>query len=106
MGQKNTFFEKRTGEVIENKGKLPKNEPETNLKRSGEVVENTCLWKKRTGTNRKTKLPILLKTLETLKIKPKTNRSFSEGLDDRQKSTPHGRRTPFACIRPMGFVLA
>ncbi|HET9178778.1 MAG TPA: hypothetical protein VFQ24_10530, partial [Terriglobia bacterium] len=29
MGQKNTFFEKRTGEVVENKGKLPKNEPET-----------------------------------------------------------------------------
>ncbi|HET9178652.1 MAG TPA: hypothetical protein VFQ24_09895 [Terriglobia bacterium] len=41
MGQKNTFFEKRTGEVVENKGKLPKNEPETNLKRSGEVVEST-----------------------------------------------------------------
>ncbi|HET9179309.1 MAG TPA: hypothetical protein VFQ24_13205 [Terriglobia bacterium] len=41
MGQKNTFFEKRTGEVVENKGKLPKNEPETNLKQSGEVIENT-----------------------------------------------------------------
>ena len=47
--KKNTFFEKRTGEVAENKESAPKNEPERTGKRSGEVVENTCLWKKRTG---------------------------------------------------------
>jgi len=46
--QKNTFFQKRTGEVIENKGSGPKNEPDRTGKRSGEVVENTYLWKKRT----------------------------------------------------------
>ncbi|HET9180123.1 MAG TPA: hypothetical protein VFQ24_17345, partial [Terriglobia bacterium] len=66
-GTKNTFFEKRTGEVVENKGKLPKNEPETNLKQSGEVVENTCLWKKRTGTKLKTNRAILLKIGKSLK---------------------------------------
>ncbi|TAM84237.1 MAG: hypothetical protein EPN47_02670 [Acidobacteria bacterium] len=48
-GTKNTIFEKRTGEVVENKGSAPKNEPERTGKRSGEVVENTYLWKKRTG---------------------------------------------------------
>jgi len=31
-------------------------------KRSGEVVENKCLWKKRTGEKQKAKLYILLKT--------------------------------------------
>ncbi|TAM83863.1 MAG: hypothetical protein EPN47_03365 [Acidobacteria bacterium] len=41
VGQKNTFFKKRTGEVIENKGSRLKNEPERTEKRSGEVVENT-----------------------------------------------------------------
>jgi hypothetical protein len=46
--KKNTFFEKRTGEAVENKGSGPKNEPERTGKRSGEVVENTWLWKKRT----------------------------------------------------------
>jgi hypothetical protein len=46
--KKNTFFEKQTGEAIENKGSVTKNEPERTGKRSGEVVENTCLWKKRT----------------------------------------------------------
>ncbi|HET9176761.1 MAG TPA: hypothetical protein VFQ24_00205 [Terriglobia bacterium] len=79
MGQKNTFFAKQTGEVVENKEKWPKSKPEQTGKQSGEVVENTWLWKKRTGTNRKTKLPILLKSLETLKINPKTNRSLPEG---------------------------
>ncbi|HET9178538.1 MAG TPA: hypothetical protein VFQ24_09305 [Terriglobia bacterium] len=67
MGQKNTFFEKQTGEVVEKKEKWPKNKPEQTGKQSGEVIENTCLWKKRTGTNLKTKLPILLKTLESQK---------------------------------------
>jgi hypothetical protein len=61
MGQKNTFFEKRTGEVIENTGSGLKNEAERTGKRSGEVVEKTGLLKKRTGTNRKTNLPMLLK---------------------------------------------
>src|SRR5690242_11631016 len=46
--KKNTFFEKRTGEVVENKGSGPKSEPDRTEKRSGEVVENTFLWKKRT----------------------------------------------------------
>jgi len=46
--KKNTFFQKRTGEVIENKGSGPKSEPERTGNRSGEVVENTFLWKKRT----------------------------------------------------------
>ncbi|HET9179602.1 MAG TPA: hypothetical protein VFQ24_14690 [Terriglobia bacterium] len=41
MGQKNTFFEKQTGEVVEKKEKLPKNKPERTGKQSGEVVENT-----------------------------------------------------------------
>src|SRR5690348_7373718 len=57
--KKNTFFQKRTGEVIENKGSGPKSEPERTGKRSGEVVENTFLWKKRTG---KSKPAMLLKT--------------------------------------------
>ena len=39
-------------------------------KRSGEVVENKYLWKKQTGTNRKTKLPISLKILESEKTSP------------------------------------
>src|SRR5689334_1451954 len=47
--KKNTFFQKRTGEVIENKGSRLKSEPDRTGKRSGEVVENTYLWKKRTG---------------------------------------------------------
>ncbi|HEV2248743.1 MAG TPA: hypothetical protein VGW37_19030 [Terriglobia bacterium] len=46
--KKNTFFEKRTGEVVENKESAVKNEPERTEKRSGEVVENTYLWEKRT----------------------------------------------------------
>jgi len=46
--KKNTFFQKRTGEVIENKGWGQNHEPDRTGKRSGEVVENTFLWKKRT----------------------------------------------------------
>jgi hypothetical protein len=38
---KRCYFQKRTGEVIENTGSRPKNEPERTEKRSGEVVENT-----------------------------------------------------------------
>jgi hypothetical protein len=47
-GQKRCYFQKRTGEVAENKGSEVENEPERTGKRSGEVVENTLLWKKRT----------------------------------------------------------
>jgi hypothetical protein len=36
--KKNTFFKKRTGEVVENKGSGTKNEPERTEKRSGEVL--------------------------------------------------------------------
>jgi hypothetical protein len=39
--KKNTFFKKRSGEVVENKGSGTKNEPERTEKRSGEAVENT-----------------------------------------------------------------
>jgi len=48
MGQKRCYFEKRTGEVVENKKKCQKNEPERTKKRSGEVVENIRGLKKRT----------------------------------------------------------
>src|SRR5690349_12661319 len=54
--KKNTFFQKRTGEVIENKGSGPKSEPERTGNRSGEVVENTFLWKKRTENEPENKL--------------------------------------------------
>jgi hypothetical protein len=47
VGQKNTFFKKQTGEVIDNKESELKNKPEQTGKQSGEVVENTFLWKKR-----------------------------------------------------------
>jgi hypothetical protein len=39
--KKNTFFEKQTGEAIENKGLDLKNKAEQTEKQSGEVVENT-----------------------------------------------------------------
>ena len=48
--KKNTFFQKRTGEVTENKGKGYRSSLKRTGKRSGEVVENTFLWKKRTET--------------------------------------------------------
>ncbi|TAM84133.1 MAG: hypothetical protein EPN47_02105 [Acidobacteria bacterium] len=63
MGQKKSFFEKRTGEVVENKGSASKNEPERTGKRSGEVVENTRALKKRTGTNLETKRAMILKII-------------------------------------------
>ncbi|TAM82970.1 MAG: hypothetical protein EPN47_06860 [Acidobacteria bacterium] len=62
MGQKNSFFKKRAGEVVENTGSAPKNEPERTEKRSGEVIENTWLLKKRTGNEPETKRAMLLKT--------------------------------------------
>ena len=46
MGQKKLFFEEQTGEVVDIKQKLSKNKPEQTEKQSGEVVENTYLWKK------------------------------------------------------------
>ncbi|MGA8182047.1 MAG: hypothetical protein WB819_00210 [Terriglobia bacterium] len=46
VGQKNTFFKKQSGEVTDNKGLDLKNKPEQTGKQSGEVVENTYLWKK------------------------------------------------------------
>jgi hypothetical protein len=39
--KKNTFFEKRTREVIENTGSALKNKPKQTQKRTREVVENT-----------------------------------------------------------------
>jgi len=60
--EKKAFFEKLTGEVVENNEKWPKNEPERTQKRSGEVVENIRVHKKRTGTNLRTNRAILLKT--------------------------------------------
>jgi hypothetical protein len=48
VGQKNTFYIKRTREVLENTASGPKNKAKRTQKRSGEVVENTYLWKKRT----------------------------------------------------------
>ncbi|HET9178779.1 MAG TPA: hypothetical protein VFQ24_10535 [Terriglobia bacterium] len=91
MGQKNTLFEKRTGEVVENKEKWPKNKPERTGKRSGEAVENTYLWKKRTENEPKTKLPILLKINNGEKSGPKTNRA-SRGLDTLFLTTIPSRR--------------
>ena len=52
-------------------------------KRSGEVVENTWLWKKRTGTNLRTNLPILLKINDSQKtaamIRATLNHEFDAG---------------------------
>ncbi|TAM78938.1 MAG: hypothetical protein EPN47_19880 [Acidobacteria bacterium] len=75
MGQEKSFFEKRTGEVVENKGPAPKtnrNEPENE---AGKLLKAGSRGK----NEPKTKLPILLKTLEGQKIKPKTNRGFPQG---------------------------
>jgi len=44
--KKTHFFEKQSGEVTDNKGLDLKNKPEQTGKQSGEVVENTYLWKK------------------------------------------------------------
>ncbi|HEV2247926.1 MAG TPA: hypothetical protein VGW37_14840 [Terriglobia bacterium] len=67
MGQKRCYFEKRTGEVVENKESAPKNEPKRTGKRSREVVENTYLWKKRTENEPKTKRAMLLKIQDVQK---------------------------------------
>jgi hypothetical protein len=44
--KKNTFFEKQSGEVIDNTRSSPENKAEQTEKRSGEVVENTRRLKK------------------------------------------------------------
>jgi hypothetical protein len=41
VGQKTRFFEKQSGEVIDNKGLATKNKPEQTEKQTGEVVGNT-----------------------------------------------------------------
>jgi hypothetical protein len=48
MGQKRCYFEKQTREVTENKVSATKNKPKQTQKQSGEVIENTFLWKKQT----------------------------------------------------------
>ena len=67
--KKNTFFQKRTGEIAENTGSDPKNEPERTGKRSGEVIENTYLWKKRTENEPENKAGHVAEN----KQQPKTN---------------------------------
>ena len=70
------FFAKRTGEVAENKGKGYINSHKQTGKQSGEVAENRFLWKKRTGTNRKTNLPMLLKTEDSKNFPAATQSSI------------------------------
>jgi hypothetical protein len=100
--KKNSFFEKRTGEVIENTGKGYIDSQKRTEKRSGEVVENTYLWKKRTENEPKTKLPMLLKTLEGQKNEPKTNRNgFKRRMRKRLACSQSRSRLSFApIIRP------
>jgi hypothetical protein len=47
--KKNTFFEKQSGEDVENKSPWPKNKAEQTEKQSGEVVENIRRLKKQSG---------------------------------------------------------
>jgi hypothetical protein len=65
--KKNTFFEKRTGEVVENKGNAYITSRKRTGKRSGEVVENTRGRKKLSGTNRRTNWAMLLKIQDSKK---------------------------------------
>jgi len=48
VGQRRCYFKKQTGEATDNKGLATKNKPKQTEKQSGEVVENTFLWKKQT----------------------------------------------------------
>src|SRR5574340_609912 len=77
MGQKRCYFQKQSGEVAENKGKGYMDSLRQTGKQSGEVVENTWLWKKQTGNKPKTNLPILLKTLEGRKNEPEKRQPAS-----------------------------
>ena len=61
---KDVIFQKRTGEVIENKGSGSKTNRKRTEKRSGGVVENIRVHKKRTETNPKTNRDMLLKIQE------------------------------------------
>ena len=63
MGQKRCYFEKQTGEVIENKGKGYMDSQKQTGKQTGEVVENASLWKKLSGNEPKTKRAKLLKII-------------------------------------------
>jgi hypothetical protein len=45
MGQENRFLQKRTGEVVENKGSASQNGTKRTGKRSGEVLWNQRLLK-------------------------------------------------------------
>jgi len=48
MGQKRCYFKKQSREVADNKESIAKNKAKQTQKQSGEVVENTFLWKKQT----------------------------------------------------------
>ena len=70
MGQKNTFFEKRTGEVIENKGsaqKTNRNEPKNE---AGKLLKTRSCGKNKA----KNKAEHLIDKKGLLKNEPKTNR--------------------------------
>ena len=62
--RKKLFFEKQSGEVAEKKGKGYIDSQKQIEKQSGEVFENTCLWKKRTENELETKRAMLLKIQE------------------------------------------
>ncbi|TAM82489.1 MAG: hypothetical protein EPN47_07445 [Acidobacteria bacterium] len=89
MGQKNSFFKKRTGEVIENTGSGPKNEPKRTGKRSGEVVENTYPLKKRTENEAETKLAMSLKIQGGEKNEVEANRKIRGARRTGSKFTNH-----------------
>ena len=72
---KDVIFQKRTEEVIENKGSGLKTNRKRTEKRSGEVVENIRVHKKRTETNLKTNLAMLLKIKGSEKNEPEQNSS-------------------------------
>jgi hypothetical protein len=61
-GTKNTFFQKRTGEVVENKGK--------------DYMDS----RKRTGNEPKSEAEKLLKTLSCGKNEPETNRKTNRAM--------------------------
>ena len=59
------FLKKQSGEVAENKGKSYTGSQKQTGKQSGEVIENTFLWKKRTENEPKTNRAMLLKIHES-----------------------------------------
>ncbi|TAM79140.1 MAG: hypothetical protein EPN47_19215 [Acidobacteria bacterium] len=72
---KNTYFKKRTGEVVENKEKGYMNSQKRTGKRSGEVVENTRGLKKRTGNKPKNKPGHFIENTGHPKIGPHRTRA-------------------------------